>query len=116
MLGLHCIIFNCLIGNFNLRTICNELSEVRYKCSKIGVQLGIPNYKLKEFGEEDPLVAIVDYWLRGNVKDAYPFTWKSVVEVLKSSHVDASGLAERINAKYCLKEGWLAIDMKKTRL
>ena len=100
------------VGNFNLRMICNELSEVRYKCSKVGVQLGIPSYKLKEFekADDDPLAAIVDYWLRGNVTD-YPLTWKSVVEVLSSSHVDAKGLADRISAKYCPEAGTTIITV-----
>ena len=63
--------------------------------------MGIPLHKLKEFEEEDdPLAAAIDYWLRGNV-ESVPVNWKSIVDALKSGHVDESGLAKRIASKYC---------------
>ena len=81
------------------------MSVVLYKISKIGIQLGIPYNKLKEFEkEDDPLAAVIDYWLRGNV-EGVPVNWKSIVDVLKSSHVDENGLAKRIALKYCSDRG-----------
>ena len=80
--------------------MCNALGGVKTKWFKIGIQLGIPRNKLEEFeGKEDPLSAVVDYWLRGNVKT--PISWKSIVEALKSEYVGEPALAETISKKYC---------------
>ncbi len=69
---------------------------------KIGVQLGIPTHKLDEFKkEDDTLLKMIDYWLRGNVKDVVPVTWESIVEALRSNHVDEMGLAEEVCNQYC---------------
>ena len=85
----------------DLRSICNELSVVKYKLNEIiGIQLGIPYYKLQELKkEDDPLAATMNYWLCGNVKGA-SVSWALIVEVLMSSHVDEAGLANRIKKKY----------------
>ena len=71
----------------------------------IGVQLGIPKNKLKEFKkEDDPLSEVVDYWLSGNVTESVvPISWKSVVAALKSGHVGEPGLAEEICTKHDAK-------------
>ena len=86
-----------------LRIICDELGEVAHKWFKIGVQLGIPRHILKEFEKEtDPLSAVIDYWLNGNVEDLeVPVSWRSVVAALESRHVMETGLANRISRKYC---------------
>ena len=90
-------------GSFNLKTIVNELSPVKYKSTKLGVQFGVPTYKIKEFDkDDDPLTSIVDYWLRGNVKNGPSRNWESIVSILRSRHVDESGLADKISRKYCL--------------
>ncbi len=66
------------------KDVCNLLCTVPDKLSKIGVQLGIPTHKLDEFKkEDDTLLKTIDYWLRGNVKDVVPVTWKSIVEALQ---------------------------------
>ena len=93
MMGVYAMIsLACL----NVRTICKELGEVAYKWYKIGVQLGISRGKLKEFEkEDDPLSAVIDYWLNGNV-EGVPVSWRSVVAALKSSHVGETGLANKI--------------------
>ena len=78
-----------------------ELGKVAHKWFKIGVQLGIPLHKLKEFEKEvDPLSVIIDYWLNGN-GEGVPVSWRSVVAALESSYVDETGLAHRISEKYC---------------
>ena len=86
-----------------MRTICKELGEVAHKWFKIGVQLGVSRGKLKEFEkEDDPLSAVIDYWLNCNVKDSeVSVSWRSVVAALESSHVGETGLASRISKKYC---------------
>ena len=89
--------------HLNVRTICKELGEVAHKWFKIGVQLGVSRGKLKEFEkDDDPLSAVIDYWLNCNVKDSeVSVSWRSVVAALESSHVDETGLASRISKKYC---------------
>ena len=66
--------------------------------------LHVPRHKLEEFKEDkDPLAAVVDYWLRGNV-EGVSVSWQSIVEALKSGYVGESGLAKRIAKKYCREE------------
>ncbi len=101
----------CLIcyfsGNFDLRTICNALVRIETKWFRIGIQLGIPRSKLEKFkkDEDDPLSAVVDYWLQGNITESVsPISWNSIVAALKSEYVGEPGLAEKISKKYCEQE------------
>ena len=103
--------FPCLYGfcspaKIDMRAICEALGDVETKWFKIGVQLGIPRSKLQEFKkDEDPLSAVVDYWLRGNVTESVtPISWATIVKVLKSKYVGEPGLAEKINKDYCQQE------------
>lgn len=88
----------------DLRTICNALGSIKTKWFVIGIQLGIPLYKLEEFkGKEDPFSAAVDYWFRGEAEESggLPVSWKSIVVALRSEHVGNPALAETIRKKYC---------------
>ena len=88
-------------AHLDLSTICEELAKVKYKWWDIGLKLHIPYHKLKEFEKEaDPLAAVINYWLNGNVENV-PVTWRSIVAVLESSSVDEKGLAKTIGDKYC---------------
>ena len=62
--------------------------------------------KLLEFKQDpDPLSAVVDYWLKGNVTEpVVPTAWQSIVTALKSVHVGEPGLAQQIHTKYCQQE------------
>lgn len=84
-----------------LRTLCNELGEVKRKAYEIGIQLGISHSKLVELKQQGDLLAgALDYWLSGNVPDV-PITWESVVDALESPYVDETGCANKIKTKYC---------------
>ncbi len=89
-----------------MRAICDALGSIKTKWFEIGIQLGIPRNKLKEFEEErDPLSAVVDYWLRENVTEpVVPVSWKSIAAALKSKYVGEPGLAELISKKYCQQD------------
>ncbi len=88
-----------------MRSICNALARIKIKWYEIGIQLGIPRNKLLEFKkEDDPLSAVVDYCLRGNVESVDPISWKSIVAALKSEYVGEPGLAEQISKKHCQQE------------
>ena len=92
------------IAHLDLRTICMELGEVAHKWFKIGVQLGVSRGKLKEFEKEaDPLSAVIDYLLNGNI-EGVPVSWWYVVESLKTNYVDEPGLANKMSKKYCQKQ------------
>ena len=82
------------------------MGSVKTKWLEIGIQLGIPRSKLLEFKkEDDPLSAVVDYWLRGNVTESVvPISWESIVTALKSKYVGEPGLAEEITKEYCQQE------------
>lgn len=85
-----------------MRTICDALEGMKTKWQVLGFQLGIPIAKLLEFKEEDdPLSAVVDYWLRGSTH--VPISWKSITTVLQSPSIDEPGLAEYITTKYQLR-------------
>ena len=89
-------------GCFDLRTICKELSRVPDKLIAIGVQLGISHNKVTKFMKEDePLSAVINFWLSGNVKKI-PLNWQSIVKALKSGHVDETKLANKIISRYQL--------------
>ena len=89
------------------------LSTAKHKWFEIGMQLGLPYHKLEEFKEKrDPLAAVIDYWLRLNVKDV-PVTWRSIVDALKSDQVDESGLAKSIEEKYHNKENHKDMDFDR---
>lgn len=88
-----------LSDNLDLKTIYEELSCIIHRWFKLGVLMGISYHKLKEFKrEEEPLAAVIDYGLKGNIQK-YPFTWKSIVKVLIK--LKESGLASRLEKKYC---------------
>lgn len=87
--------------DLDLKTVCDAIGTMEHKWPRFGVQLGIPRYVLKKFEDEkDPLSAVVDYWLRGNVKFAV-LSWSSIVKALESTHVDEEGLARSIRDQYC---------------
>ncbi len=101
-----------------MRTICHALGRVKSEWFTIGVQLGIPHSKLKEFKDEcDPLSAVVEYWLNGNVTDqAVPISWKTIVKALKSEYVGEPGLAEEISSKYCPQEDTTKVEGQTHKL
>ena len=91
------------------------MAAIKYKWFQIGVLLGIHRHKLKEFEQEnDPLAAVIDYWLKGNV-DGIPRTWESIVAAFKSGERSESNLANRLKRKYCLKEGEVDNSGKTTK-
>ena len=83
-----------------MREICNALATVKYKWFSIGIQLGIPPHKLKEFEKgADPLVETVDYFLKGNV-EGVALSWDSIVTALRSDHVGEPALAKHLQNVY----------------
>lgn len=95
------VVIFCIGSPPSLKTVCNELEKVKHKAYEIGIQLGIPDSKLKQFEKEGRLLSdVVNYWLCRNVLET-PITWNSVVAALKSEQVGEQGLAETLLKKYC---------------
>ena len=100
------IIFLFYSGSLYLKTVCNELEDVKHKAYEIGIQLGIPHSKMLVFKQDGNILsAAIDYWLCGNVPDAdIPITWGSIVAALESKQVGEIGLAKVISTRYCCKQ------------
>ena len=100
----RCFFTSCFPALLDLKAVCNELGSVKVKSHEIGVMLGIPQHKLMEFQKGDnPLPAIADFWLRGNVEEA-EVSWKSIATALASDFVGEPALAKKISQKYCQVE------------
>ena len=73
---------------------------MKTKWYDFGLKLGVSIHKLKEFENEiNPFVAVLAYWLDGNIKDA-PEDWSTILKVLESMCVYESGLAGKIREKF----------------
>ena len=93
-------VFNFVVSP-TLRTLCNELSSIKYKTFEFGIQLGISYHKLMQFKLQDNFLgAVINDWLCGNVP-GMPISWTSIVEALESESVGAKGLAKVLRDKYC---------------
>ena len=109
-----CAIYSYAV-KLDLRTIHKELATVAYKWFKIGIQLGVPYHKLKEFEKDnDPLASTFHYLLSNGTTGGAPLSWVSIVEALNSDHVGEHGLAMSICDKYEIKKVWFSflIDHK----
>ena len=81
----------------SLKEVCNALKTIQYKWFDVGIHLGIPHHKLKEFEKEDnSFAAAIDYWLKGNIQNVQ-VSWEYLVASLKS--LGEFSLAETIIMK-----------------
>ena len=70
----------------------------------IGLHLLVPPWKLATIERDEKtcleqLFKALEYWQKnGNLKTGNPFSWKTVVEVLRK--IDSNNLAEELEAKY----------------
>ena len=78
----------------------NELATVSHEARKIGIELGIPKHKIKQFemDRDNAFSDIMDYWLKENTE--VPTTWESLVNALESPNVEEVGLARFLRKKY----------------
>lgn len=87
------LLATCSPALLDLKTVCDELGSVEHKSHKIGVMLGIPHHNLEMFRKDDnPLSAIANFWLCGNVEGA-EISWKSIAKALGSSFVGEPALS-----------------------
>ena len=95
---------SCFPALLDLKTVCDKLGSVEHKSHKIGVMLGLPQHKLLEFQKGDnPLPAIADFWLHGNVEGA-EVSWKAIATALASDFVGELALAKEIRQNFCQVE------------
>ena len=80
---------------------CIELGELQHRWHDLGIALGVPEHKLKEFeSSASPFSAMISYWLKGNC-EGVPISWETVVKTLQTPIIGEFGLAKTIQAKYC---------------
>ena len=93
-----------------MRTLCNELEDVKHKAYEIAVQLGVSHSKFMQFKQDgNVLASSLNHWLCGNVPDV-PVSWRSVVVALESKQVGERGCAKKIQATYCCEQGEIEDD------
>lgn len=117
------LLATCSPALLDLKTVCDELGSVEHKSHKIGVMLGIPHHNLEMFRKDDnPLSAIANFWLCGNVEGA-EISWKSIAKALGSSFVGEPVLSREISKKYCQpektvmkKKGMYTLEFKVTKM
>ena len=84
--------------------LVDELKVESTRWYEIGVHLLVPLWKLNTIGKEEKtcleqLIKALEYWQKnGNLKMGNPFSWKTVVKVLRK--IKNNDLAEMIEAKY----------------
>ena len=84
--------------------LVDELKVESNRWYEIGVHLLVPLWKLATIEKEEKtcleqLIKAIEYWQKnGNLKVGNPFSWKTVVEVLRK--INNNNLAEIIEAKY----------------
>ena len=87
--------------------LCEELQEVIPDWEVFGIQLGIPVSKLTCIQKENHgdckicLSKVLEYWHR-NPKESKPYSWHTVIAVLRTESVAENALAEKLNKKYML--------------
>ena len=91
----------------NSPSIDQLLDELEVESSRwyaIGVHLLVPLWKLDTIEKEkktclEQLIKALEYWQKnGNLEAGNPFSWKTVVKVLRK--IKNNNLAEMIEAKY----------------
>ena len=88
----------------NLRILLNELHSVYTSWYNIGLQLGMPYYKLDCFKQmyinpSELMREMLVRWFKTAI-DPRP-TWEAVVAALRSPSVDEQCLADQLESKYC---------------
>ena len=87
-----------------------ELIEVSCKWELVGIQLLVPDWKLGIMERENRdqckecLMKVLEYW-RKHAGPNNPFSWETIVTILKSRSIGNIRLAEDIEQKYtCTKK------------
>ena len=84
--------------------LVDELKVECYRWYEIGLHLQVPQWKLAIIEKDEKtcseqLIKALEYWQKnGNLEAGNPFSWKTVVEVLRK--IENNNLAEELKAKY----------------
>ena len=95
--------FAVFIGSaLTLKAAVNALHSVCPKWYKIGVQLDVPSFQLKNIEKKssdsmDRLCDTLDYWMSKETS----CSWRYLVDALKAPFVDEIKLAKEIEEKHC---------------
>ena len=89
-----------------MKVLMNALASVYSKYYNIGIQLEVPEDKIKGFEENHKEVdrrfsAVLSYWREENTD--MPVNWESIIEVLQSRSVTENRLANELREEYISK-------------
>ena len=103
-LQLSCICILLAYTGPTLKTLLNELHQVRTSWYNIGLQLDIPHTTLDCFkqnysDQSDLMREMLKEWLKTAV-DQHP-TWEAVVTALRSPSVNEKSIAAKLESKHC---------------
>ena len=121
LLHLHvisCLCFvNCVMCSFssdmhdhtpNLDDLMNDVAIISAKWRLVGVQLKLPNGTLDEIQDQNagrPDQCILSFFeqvcARWRSLGTSPYTWKTLINALRSPAVGEVTLANELNVKYC---------------
>ena len=102
------------LSSGDLKTLVNELHEVRADWYDLGVQLEIKTHDLDVFRLENQndtkkcLRQMLSLWLLHEIPS--PPSWERVVDALSSPAIDRPTVAERIRRTYCSQSSDAATD------
>lgn len=93
------------MSKLDMKALCEEVVPYTNKWMNIGISLEVSLTDVERINvdfqtEETRLVQIFDKW---NRKLFPPFTWNTIVEVLKSPTVGELSLADKIQRKYIVE-------------
>ena len=87
-----------------MRDLANRVAAViPHKWKKVAIQLDLSRSERKAIGKDedksfDCFIAVLEQWKQtANL----PYTWKTIVTVLKSASVDEARLAEELEKDFC---------------
>ena len=84
--------------------LVDELKVECYRWYEIGLHFQVPQWKLATIEKDEKtcseqLIKALEYWQKnGNLEAGNPFSWNTVVEVLRK--IKNNNLAEELKAKY----------------
>ena len=82
----------------NPDNLFKELSSIKDKWRSIGEALKVSGQRLDQFVDlSEPLLEVIVHWLKGG-EDV---SWDVVVDTLRSSSINETEIADKINRIYC---------------
>ena len=88
--------------------LMTELEQVSPTWEKVGIHLLLPVWKLESIEKNNRgqcyecLMSVLEYW-RNSANTNSPFSWKTIIAVLRSKNIGNHRLADEMECKYLNK-------------